>query len=138
MANSIAESVNNWTKELCELPIFEMVDGIRVKVMENMATRRVACERWTTILCPHMEDVLKKTMDIGRHWSVSMSTPTVYEVHAQKSVAVDLENMTCSCRQWQIHSFPCAHALAAIQKVGIEPVYTYIEWFYSCNSYKES
>ncbi|XP_040372885.1 uncharacterized protein LOC112195144 [Rosa chinensis] len=138
MANSIAESFNNWTRDLRELPIFEMFEGLRVKVMENMSERKVASKRWTTILCPPMEALLKKSMDIGRHWAVSMSSETVFEVHSDKSVAVDLGNSTCSCRQWQINSFPCSHALAAIQKVGVEPVYSYIEPFYTCQSYRDS
>ncbi|XP_062009778.1 uncharacterized protein LOC133726280 [Rosa rugosa] len=106
--------------------------------MENMSERKVACKRWATILCPPMEALLKKSMDIGRHWVVSMSSQTVFEVHSDKSVAVDLGNSTCSCRQWQINSFPCSHALAAIQKVGVEPVYSYIEPFYTCQSYMDS
>ncbi|XP_062028940.1 uncharacterized protein LOC133744932 [Rosa rugosa] len=138
MANSVAESFNNWTRDLRELPIFEMFEGLRVKVMENMSERKVACKRWTTILCPPMEALLKKSMDIGRHWAVSMSSETVFEVHSDKSVAVDLGNSTCSCRQWQINSFPCSHALAAIQKVRVEPVYSYIEPFYTCQSYMDS
>ncbi|XP_024200636.2 uncharacterized protein LOC112203979 [Rosa chinensis] len=138
MANSVAESFNNWTRDLRELPIFEMFEGLRFKVMENMSERKVACRRWTTILCPPMEALLKKSMDIGRHWAVSMSSETVFEVHSDKSVAVDLGNNTCSCCQWQINSFPCSHALAAIQKVGVEPVYSYIEPFYTCQSYMDS
>ena len=90
------------------------------------------------MLCPPMEALLKNFMDVGRHWSVSMSSETLLEVHAEKSVAVDLENGTCSCRQWQINSFPCSHALAAIQKVGDLPVYAYIEYFHTCQSYIEA
>ncbi|XP_024171518.1 uncharacterized protein LOC112177461 [Rosa chinensis] len=115
-----------------------MFEGLRVKVMENMSKRKVAGKRWTTILCPPIEALLKKSMDIGRHWAVSMSCETVFEVHLDKSVAVDLGNNTCFCRQWQINSFPCSHALTAIQKVGVEPVYSYIEAFYTCQSYMDS
>ncbi|KAL6219276.1 hypothetical protein ACLB2K_012481 [Fragaria x ananassa] len=122
MANSIAKSFNS----------------LRVKVMENMSEREVECKKWNTVLCPPMEALLKKFMDVGRHWSVNMSSETLLEVHAEKSVAVDLENDTCSCRQWQINSFPCSHALAAIQKVGDLPVYAYIEYFHTCQSYIEA
>ncbi|XP_040364500.1 uncharacterized protein LOC112171413 [Rosa chinensis] len=114
---------------------FSKETGLRVKVMENMSERKVACKRWTTVLCPPMEALLKKSMDIGRHWAVRMYSKTVFEVHLDKSMAVDLGNSTCSCRQWQINSFPCSHALATIQKVGVEPVYSYIEPFYTCQSY---
>ncbi|XP_024170067.2 uncharacterized protein LOC112176392 [Rosa chinensis] len=72
MVNSVAESFNNWTRDLRELPIFEMFEGLRVKVMENMSERKVACKRWTTILCPPMEALLKKSMDIGRYWAVGV------------------------------------------------------------------
>ncbi|XP_004292417.1 PREDICTED: uncharacterized protein LOC101299742 [Fragaria vesca subsp. vesca] len=138
MANSIAKSFNSWCGPLRELPVFDFLEGLRVKVMENMSEREVECKKWNTVLCPPMEALLKKFMDVGRHWSVSMSSETLLEVHAEKSVAVDLENGTCSCRQWQINSFPCSHALAAIQKVGDLPVYAYIEYFHTCQSYIEA
>ncbi|KAL6129676.1 hypothetical protein ACLB2K_073025 [Fragaria x ananassa] len=138
MANSIAESFNSWCGPLRELPVFDFLEGLRVKVMENMSERKVECKKWNTVLCPPMEALLKKFMDVGRHWSISMSSETLLEVHAKKSVAVDLENGTCSCRQWQINSFPCSHALAAIQKVGDLPVYAYIEYFHTCQSYIEA
>ncbi|KAL6191172.1 hypothetical protein ACLB2K_037563 [Fragaria x ananassa] len=97
MANNIAESFSSWCGPLRELSVFDFLEGLRVKVMENMAERKVECKKWNTVLCPPMEALLKKFMDVGRHWSVSMSSETLLEVHAEKSVAVDLENRTCSC-----------------------------------------
>ncbi|CAB4313557.1 unnamed protein product [Prunus armeniaca] len=38
----------------------------------------------------------------------------MFEVRAQYSFVIDIQQRTCSCHQWQLNGFPCAHAIAAI------------------------
>ncbi|KAK9951640.1 hypothetical protein M0R45_007078 [Rubus argutus] len=51
------------------------------------------------------------------------------------SVMVDLQNWSCSCGQWRIKGFPCAHALAAIFKDGENP-FEYIEAYFTSSNFK--
>ena len=138
MTNNLAESFNSWILDLRSLPILEIVDGIRVKLMGMMANRREAAKSWFTELCPVMEDRLKENLNVGRHWRVSRSDTDVYEVHCQKySVMVNLETRFCSCGEWQVHGFPCSHALVVIQQHGASP-YDYVNELYKVVKFRET
>ncbi|KAL6198790.1 hypothetical protein ACLB2K_028579 [Fragaria x ananassa] len=50
MCSNIAESFNSWVKEERELPIYELVDGIRLKVMKMNSERRLDADTWNAIL----------------------------------------------------------------------------------------
>ncbi|VVA36132.1 PREDICTED: LOC110808305 isoform [Prunus dulcis] len=73
-------------------------------------------EQWCSVLCPVMERTLNERLMVGRNWNVSRCSASVYDVHAEICVKVDLANCLCSCHEWQIKGFPCVHALVAIQK----------------------
>ena len=59
-SSNVAESFNSWILEDRFMPITSCLDGIRVKIMEQMARRRGECTLWKTVLCPIMEDRLSK------------------------------------------------------------------------------
>lgn len=137
MANGLSESFNFWILKFRSLPIFEMVDGIRVQIMETMDKRRTEASSWHNVLCPKMDEMLRKYMEVGRHWKIARSYDSVYEVFGPHSVLVDLNSNFCTCRRWKIEGFPCAHALVAIQREG-KNVYDYIEDEFKSGYYRNS
>ncbi|XP_034205061.1 uncharacterized protein LOC117619256 [Prunus dulcis] len=102
MANSLAESFNNWVGVFRDLLVLPLIEGIRQKLMVLNSQRRFEAEKWTTVLCPEMETRLCENAEAGRTWAVRRSNCTVFEVFADYYVMVDLEQRTCSCRLWQI------------------------------------
>ena len=137
MWSNVAESFNSWIRKERLLPIFQLVESIRVKLMEMNAERHIAAEKWNSYLCPEMENQLDKLMEVGRHWHISRSSEFVFEVRSDDSVIVDLEKWYCSCCQWQIKGFPCSHAVAAIMHNDSNP-YDYIEDYFTADYYKSS
>ncbi|CAL8154867.1 unnamed protein product [Prunus armeniaca] len=129
MANSLAESFNNWVGVFPDLPVLPLIEGIRQKLMVLNSQRRIEAEKWTTILCPEMETRLWENAEAGRTRVVRHSSFTVFEVFADYFVMVDLEQRTCSCHLWQIDGFPCTHAVAAILAKK-DSVYDYVECYY--------
>ncbi|CAL8992349.1 unnamed protein product [Prunus brigantina] len=99
--------------------------------------RRIEAEKWTTILCPEMETRLWENAEGGRTWVVCRSSFTVFEVFADYSVMVDLEQRTCSCRLWQIDGFPCTHSVAAILEKK-DSVYDYVECYYRTDYFRKA
>ncbi|GMP62062.1 hypothetical protein CsSME_00024310 [Camellia sinensis var. sinensis] len=85
--------------EARHLPITRLVDSIRAQIMRQMSTRRETSQKWHGVLCPKMEKLLEKSYNDGRSWTVSQSSPIVYEVHSHPSVMVDVDSRTCSCFQ---------------------------------------
>ncbi|XP_050121359.1 uncharacterized protein LOC126599014 [Malus sylvestris] len=135
--NNVSETFNSWIFELCDLPIFHMVDGIRIKLMRMMAELSREAKRWSSVLCPEMEKTLNEILMLGRNWNVSRSTTSVYEVHADYSVMVDMRNRLCSCNKSQINGFPCVHALVAIQKHS-DSIYEYIDDHFKSSYFRSS
>ena len=116
MWSNAAESYNNWILEECHLPIMEMVDKIRIRLMNKFTKRREKTSKWKGDICPKMEVKLHKAFDEEKSWVVSASSSTVFKVHSDPSMSVDIGKQTCSCCQWQANGFPCPHAVAAIRK----------------------
>lgn len=137
MWSNVAESFNSWISQERHLPIYQLVDGIRVKQMEMNSERLRAAQDWTTFLCPKMEERLIQAEEAGRQWEISRSGPSVFEVHSSDFVMVNLEGRFCSCFQWQLKGFPCEHVVAAIIKNDENP-FDYIEDIFTAENYKQS
>lgn len=117
------------------VPICQMVNGIRIKLMEMIAERSRESGQCCSVLCPEMERILNETLLVGKNWNVSYSSASVFEVHVEGSVTVDLDYHFCSCHEWQIKGFPCAHALVAIQK-NSGSIYEYVNDYFNSSHYK--
>ncbi|KAL7207324.1 hypothetical protein ACSBR1_029309 [Camellia fascicularis] len=94
--SNAAESFNSWIREARHLPITQMVDSIRTKIMNQMSKRKRKSAAWPGVLCPKMEARLVKAYNKGRAWIVSQSNDNVYEIHSYPSVLVDVDRRTCS------------------------------------------
>ncbi|XP_028123134.1 uncharacterized protein LOC114320220 [Camellia sinensis] len=137
MSSNAVESFNSWIRETRHLPITQLVDSIRVKIMHQMAKRKIKAQAWPGVICPKMEARLVKAYNKGRAWLVSQSTDTVFEVHSFPSVMVNVDKRTCSCFKWQINGFPCSHAVVAIRNSELD-LYDLVAEFYYGNAYRNS
>ncbi|KAM2987989.1 hypothetical protein FF2_008082 [Malus domestica] len=76
---NVAESFNSRICEEQYLPIYQLVDGIRVKMMEMNSERFRAAHNWNTFLCPEMEERLNQVLEVGNHWEISRSSLSIFE-----------------------------------------------------------
>ena len=79
MTSNCAESYNSWIREARFLPVVQMVDHIRVQIMDRINTRRLRAEKWVTVLCPESQKTLNKNMPKSFSLHVIMGGD-VYEV----------------------------------------------------------
>jgi len=49
---------------------------------------------------------------------------------------VNLQERTCSCRQWQVSGIPCKHALAFITSLSNAPIENYVDLYYSVEKFR--
>ena len=49
---------------------------------------------------------------------------------------VNLQERTCSCRQWQVSRIPCKHALAFITSLSDAPIENYVDLYYSVEKFR--
>ena len=78
-------------KDIRCMPLPQLLEGIRVKVMDLFQTRRVDSSNWGTVLCPEYEKKLMRRVEKGRHWTVAQSSDVIFEVSTETcTVMVDL------------------------------------------------
>ncbi|XP_058189538.1 uncharacterized protein LOC131307147 [Rhododendron vialii] len=138
MSSSAIESFNNWILDAQLMPIMNLVEELRSKIMIQMSRRREEASRWVSQICPDMDAKLAKRIDKGRSWRVYKSKTGLYEVKSVPAVLVNLEEGTCSCGTWQYNGFLCAHAATVLVKTcGAEgSLAGYIDPFYHVEAYR--
>ncbi|XP_024171647.1 uncharacterized protein LOC112177597 [Rosa chinensis] len=138
MSNSLAESFNNMVKDERCMSLPQLLEGIRVRVMEMFCERKVQSSTWRSVLCPKLEKKLSKRIETGTNWRVSQSTNDIFEVCTEDStVMVNLVERECSCAWWQFRCFPWSHAVQVMQKANCIP-YCYIEDYWKTLFYRSA
>ncbi|KAL7174272.1 hypothetical protein ACSBR2_033516 [Camellia fascicularis] len=118
MCTNAAESFNSWIRDERHLFSTSPVDAIRVKLIEQFSRRREAGNKWNRIVCPFAEKKLEKAFNDTKAWIVKKCSDDIYEIQLDHSVMVDIWKRSCSCRLWEIDSFPCKHGFCAIKRCG--------------------
>ncbi|XP_059648371.1 uncharacterized protein LOC132294505 [Cornus florida] len=136
MTSNFGELFYSWASDAHELPITQMVDAIRCKIMELIYTRRADSNQWLTRLTPSMEEKLEKESIEVRSLQVLLSAGQRFEVRSDTVVeVVDLDHSACSCKEWQLTGLPCCHTLAVLGCLGRDP-YDYCSRYLTTDSYR--
>ncbi|KAL5582736.1 hypothetical protein UlMin_015178, partial [Ulmus minor] len=135
MTSNFGELFYSWASEAHELPITQMVDVIRGKIMELIYSRRSESNQWLTRLTPSMEEKLDKESQKVRALQVLLSAGSTFEVRGDSIENVNIDNWDCSCRAWQLTGFPCCHAIAVISCLAQSP-YDYCSRYFTTESYR--
>ncbi|KAE9444688.1 hypothetical protein C3L33_23414, partial [Rhododendron williamsianum] len=74
LSSNLAECFNRWIKDERCLPVTQLVDAIRMKLMEQMSRRKEESLRWKTTVCPTWDKRFREA------YSKSIEPiPTVYK-----------------------------------------------------------
>ncbi|XP_057476373.1 uncharacterized protein LOC130764252 [Actinidia eriantha] len=134
MTSNFGELFYNWVLESDALPITQMIDVLRGKMMEMIYTRRVDSGQWGTRLTPSMEERLQNETSKAQSLQVLLSHGSIFEVRGESVDLVDIEHWDCSCRVWQLSGLPCCHAIAVFECLGRSP-YDYCSRYLTAESY---
>ncbi|XP_028760035.1 uncharacterized protein LOC114718769 [Neltuma alba] len=125
----------SWVSEAHELPITQMIDVLRGKMMEAIYTQRVESNQWMTKLTPSKEEMLQSESSVARSFQVLLLQGSTFEVRGESVEIVDVDHWDCSCKRWQIYGLPCCHAIAVIECIGRNP-YDYCSRYFSVENYR--
>lgn len=119
------------------MPITQVIETIRRKLMEFIYTRKMDSDQWSSNLTPSAEENLQRSLVNSRSLEVVLSHSSCFKVRDTLDMinVVNLENWDCSCREWQINGLPCLHAVAAIEHVG-KNVYDYCYRYFTTEAFK--
>ncbi|KDP23336.1 hypothetical protein JCGZ_23169 [Jatropha curcas] len=137
MTSNFGEMFYSWASDAHELPITQMVDAIRGKIMELIYTQRAESDLWMTRLTPSMEEKLEKESLKARSMQlqVLLSAGSTFEVRGESVEVVDIDHWDCSCKGWQLTGLPCCHAISVITCIGRSP-YEYCSRYFTTESYR--
>ncbi|XP_039130931.1 uncharacterized protein LOC120267344 [Dioscorea cayenensis subsp. rotundata] len=137
MYSNVAESFSAWIKEARHLPITNMVDSIRFKLMGMLGHRHEQSQRWERRLCPVIHRKIEELVEESRNLLVGRSDGDHFEVVDQKNYCISLNARTCSCRRWQVYGIPYKHACAAILQTDTN-IHRYIDDYFTVDSYRQA
>ncbi|KAL3329826.1 hypothetical protein AABB24_033937 [Solanum stoloniferum] len=134
LTSNFGQPFYDWVMEVNELPITQMVDVLRGKIMELIYTRRVESSQWATRLTPLMEEKLQSETSKAGSLHVLPSHGSTFEVRGESVDVVDIDQWDCSCKGWQLNGMPCCHAIAVLECIGRSP-YDYCSRYFTTESY---
>lgn len=135
MQSNFGQEFYSWVSEAHELPITQMIDVLRGKMMESIYTRRVESSQWLTKLTPSKEEMLQKEVAVARTLQVLHIEGPTFEVRGESADVVDIDQWDCTCKTWRLTGLPCCHAIAVIEWVGRSP-YDYCSKYFTVESYR--
>lgn len=114
---NITKSFYDWVSDLPVLPITDIVDGIRRRMMELIYTRRVDSGQWLDKLTPTVGNKLQGETAKAQELHVIESTAKTFKVSDDLGAIsiLNLDLWDCSCGMWQVTGIPCLHAVAAVE-----------------------
>ncbi|XP_022864450.1 uncharacterized protein LOC111384414 [Olea europaea var. sylvestris] len=136
MTSKNAESLNVLFKRDRELPILALIENIRTKLQQWFQDRRAKSHNCTSVLAPAQEVKLFKAVEAARKLNVEPLDESRFSVECARHTTymVDLSDGTCTCKQFQLESFPCEHAVMLAMyrefaaKTLCSPYYTAENW----------
>jgi len=139
--NNISECFNNWIKDYKDLPVADLMDKIREKIMEKIYTRQEIADRMEgRILASVLHELNMKSRglhyEILRTSAMSADISGITKEGKNWRVPVDIEKKTCGCGQWQISGKPCTHAIALFGKIRNINIENFIDDYYSVERFK--
>ena len=143
LTTNIAECMNAILKDAREMPIIPLLDNIRSKLQQWFHDRRTRAGNLTSELSEWAETKLSKRSEIASRMLVRPINPNQYRVVGSNQLEgmVDLANRTCTCKKFDLHQFPCVHAMAACMQRHIPFHAMTSPYYYAqtlCAAYAES
>ncbi|KAH7853109.1 hypothetical protein Vadar_033368 [Vaccinium darrowii] len=89
LTSNLVESFNNWIKDECHLPVTQLLDCIRLKLMEQMSNRRLCAMKWNGV-CPAMDKKLAAAFSFSRSWKVITSHANLFEGSAAVQISASV------------------------------------------------
>ena len=124
MTTNIAESMNSALLAIRKLPITSIAEFIRDLLQRWFHDRRSNARETPTFLTNDADQHIKDRVLASQRCQVHPIDFSRFKVQDQwKGAIVDLEQRSCSCREWDLDELPCTHAMAVA-------TYAYIMFIY--------
>nr|KAJ0195723.1 hypothetical protein LSAT_V11C700376270 [Lactuca sativa] len=135
--NGISECFNSIILDARKKPLITMLEEIWIYIMDRFAYMNEESEKWNSNVCPKFLEKMNRFGKNMRLWGIIHSQGHVFEARRGcDSYRVDLDDMTCSCRLWDLAAIPCVHANATINFIHQTPD-AYINAYFSKEKFRQ-
>ena len=130
----MCETFNAKIVEPREKPILTLLEEIRTNQLERIQMRGQWVKNYNYPVPPVIKELLDKAASNSTSWRALWNGENEYQVSGPAGqFMVNMPNMSCTCRLWQISRIPCVHAAASILKCK-HPLTDYVSPYYSRSS----
>ncbi|KAG8374214.1 hypothetical protein BUALT_Bualt11G0107800 [Buddleja alternifolia] len=137
LLNNMCECFNSFILDAREKPIIPMLETIRTLLMTRLQLNREKAEKWDSAICPKIRTLLIKNMkDAGECIPIRSDEWNFQIVGPFDQYTVNVKEMSCSCRRWELTGIPCRHAISAIWCRNENPE-MYVHKYYNVEEYKK-
>ncbi|KAK1360373.1 hypothetical protein POM88_044847 [Heracleum sosnowskyi] len=121
--NNLSECFNSWIVEARYKPILDLLDDIRLQVMERLYKKRDWMKGVDSTLCPRIVKKMNYSIEGTRFCKSTWAGGDECEVRDIDGGqwVVDMVKMIFSCRTWELSGIPCTHACQALQSMNQRP-----------------
>ncbi|XP_056168171.1 uncharacterized protein LOC115690608 isoform X2 [Syzygium oleosum] len=135
MTSDFGQEFYSWVSEAHELPITQMIDTLRGRMMESIYARRVDSSQWGSKLTLSMEEKLQMEASLSHSLQVLLSEGSTFEVRGDSVDIVDVDHWDCSCKGWQLTGLPCCHAIAVFDCID-RSTYDFCSRYFTVETYR--
>ncbi|KAK0581421.1 hypothetical protein LWI29_013607 [Acer saccharum] len=120
LLNNLCECVNGDKTILTTrcLPIYSMLELIRVKIIKRRASRRQDIGKWFGEIRPRIAEILEiaanNSGSLTTHWGGNGNFQINDNDDTTPIAVVELIAKTCNCNQWNLTRIPCMHAITTV------------------------
>lgn len=120
--NNMSECFNGYILKARSKPLIDMLEDIRVSIMQRMCEKKEFVNTCTDNLCPRVRKSLEKNKLLSRFCIATRSGQHWFEVtNGADRFVVDVMGKTCACRLWDLTGIPCPHAISCIYWLKQDP-----------------
>ncbi|KAL4282369.1 hypothetical protein GQ457_03G013340 [Hibiscus cannabinus] len=113
--NSMAKAFNAWILDARCKPIISLLEDIRIMVMSRLHVKRTWASKWRTNISPKALEILEHNVEQSTHCRLVWNGDGGFEVqHGKDQHIVDMKQLKCTCRAWELSGIPCCHAICAM------------------------
>ncbi|XP_057790698.1 protein FAR1-RELATED SEQUENCE 5-like [Salvia miltiorrhiza] len=137
LTSNCAESFNSRLRWARRLPICTLMEFVRSLIGHWVVERREKALSRTHELTDYATKKLERSLEEGRTMAVEAINSMKFKVsEGTKHYIVDLNERSCSCREFDMDLIPCSHAAAAISKLKLSCI-AFVSTYYTTQTLRE-
>ncbi|XP_071717843.1 uncharacterized protein [Rutidosis leptorrhynchoides] len=122
-----------------KLHVTMLLEFFRASVQQWFWEHRNTADGLTIPVTPYAERKLGKRNRKSLTWSVKLISQVKFEVmDMKKGGKVNLQDKTCTCKQWQFSGLPCGHVMSVERYFVLRDVTTHVQKYFHTETYKSA